>query len=244
VPGLQALDATSNKHRRDVPTLSPIITSAKDPTFAIYASVPFRPQWRASRTPGWYQGRRPWSSATSSSKKFRRDSASPCGNTGTQMGGLGSARRSRRSPICPASKMRIGGQSRGQVLQKVGVVPQQLAGGDHLPGAGKGHHRRRRVGRSFMTTRSLGFREGRESYYYYPGFWEGRSDGPRLLQIWRSGIRFPKNYQAILTNANRECQQLDGPRVYDIAESDGAEAPWSPAAPSFVPSPTKCWKPA
>ena len=39
-------------------------------------------------------------------------------------------------------KMRIGGLG-GMVLEKLGVVPQQIPTVGHLSGAGKRHHRRR-----------------------------------------------------------------------------------------------------
>ena len=59
-----------------------------------------------------------------------------CGNTGTQMGGWF---RKEIKTVADLSglKMRIGGIA-GQVLQKVGVVPQQLAGGDIYPSLEKG----------------------------------------------------------------------------------------------------------
>ena len=60
----------------------------------------------------------------------------PCGNTGTQMGGWF---RKEIKTVADLSglKFRIGGIA-GQVLQKVGVVPQQLAGGDIYPALEKG----------------------------------------------------------------------------------------------------------
>jgi TRAP-type mannitol/chloroaromatic compound transport system substrate-binding protein len=94
-------------------------------------------------------------------------------------------------------KMRIGGIA-GQVLQKVGVVPQQLAGGDIYPALEKGTiDAAEWVGP--YDDEKLGFQKVAK-YYYYPGFWEG---GPTVhaftnLDKWNS---LPKNYQAILTNA-------------------------------------------
>ena len=70
----------------------------------------------------------------------------PAGNTGTQMGGWF---RKEIKTVADLSglKFRIGGIA-GQVLQKVGVVPQQTRRRRHLSGARKRHHRRGRVGRS------------------------------------------------------------------------------------------------
>ncbi len=120
----------------------------------------------------------------------------PCGNTGTQMGGWF---RKEIKTVADLSglKMRIGGIA-GQVLQKVGVVPQQLAGGDIYPALEKGTiDAAEWVGP--YDDEKLGFAKVAK-YYYYPGFWEG---GPTVhafanLEKWNS---LPKNYQAILTNA-------------------------------------------
>jgi TRAP-type mannitol/chloroaromatic compound transport system substrate-binding protein len=93
--------------------------------------------------------------------------------------------------------MRIGGIA-GQVLQKVGVVPQQLAGGDIYPALEKGTiDAAEWVGP--YDDEKLGFAKVAK-YYYYPGFWEG---GPTVhaftnLEKWNS---LPKNYQAILASA-------------------------------------------
>ena len=120
----------------------------------------------------------------------------PCGNTGTQMGGWF---RKEIKTVADLSglKFRIGGIA-GQVLQKVGVVPQQLAGGDIYPALEKGTiDAAEWVGP--YDDEKLGFQKVAK-YYYYPGFWEG---GPMIhafcnLEKWNS---LPKNYQAILTNA-------------------------------------------
>src|SRR5207245_8929486 len=94
-------------------------------------------------------------------------------------------------------KMRIGGWA-GKTLAKLGVVPQQLAGGDIYPALEKGTiDAAEWVGP--YDDEKLGFAKVAK-YYYYPGFWEG---GPTVhsfvnLEKWNA---LPKNYQAILTNA-------------------------------------------
>ena len=93
----------------------------------------------------------------------------PCGNTGTQMGGWF---RKEIKTVADLSglKFRIGGIA-GQVLQKVGVVPQQLAGGDIYPALEKGTiDAAEWVGP--YDDEKLGFQKVAK-YYYYPGFWEG-----------------------------------------------------------------------
>ncbi|HTO61884.1 MAG TPA: twin-arginine translocation signal domain-containing protein, partial [Bradyrhizobium sp.] len=132
VPGLQALDATSNGTVEMSHTVSYYYVG-KDPTFAIYASVPFGLNARQQNS-WWYQG----GGQELGNEFFKKFGVIgfPCGNTGTQMGGWF---RKEIKTVADLSglKFRIGGIA-GQVLQKVGVVPQQLAGGDIYPALEKG----------------------------------------------------------------------------------------------------------
>ncbi len=67
-------------------------------------------------------------------------------------------------------KMRIGGIA-GQVLQKLGAVPQQIAGGDIYPALEKGTI----DGAEWVgpyDDEKLGFNKV-APFYYYPGWWEG-----------------------------------------------------------------------
>ena len=106
-------------------------------------------------------------------------------------------------------KFRIGGIA-GQVLQKVGVVPQQLAGGDIYPALEKGTiDAAEWVGP--YDDEKLGFQKVAK-YYYYPGFWEG---GPAAhafcnLEKWNS---LPKNYQAIVNAATVPMPTAGWPRA-------------------------------
>jgi TRAP-type mannitol/chloroaromatic compound transport system substrate-binding protein len=71
-------------------------------------------------------------------------------------------------------KFRIAGLA-GQMLQKVGVVPQQIAGGDVYPALEKGTiDAAEWVGP--YDDQKLGFNKV-APFYYYPGWWEG---GPQL----------------------------------------------------------------
>jgi TRAP-type mannitol/chloroaromatic compound transport system substrate-binding protein len=127
VPGLQALDATAKNTVEMCHTVSYYYVG-KDPTFAIYASVPFGLNARQQNS-WWYQG----GGMEIGNEFFKKSGVIgfPCGNTGTQMGGWF---RKEIKTVADLSglKFRIGGIA-GQVLQKVGVVPQQLAGGDIYP---------------------------------------------------------------------------------------------------------------
>src|SRR6476469_3529090 len=116
VPGLQALDATSNNTVEMCHTVSYYYVG-KDPTFAIYASVPFGLNARKQNS-WWYQG----GGQELGNEFFKKFGVIgfPCGNTGTQMGGWF---RKEIKTVADLSglKMRIGGIA-GQVLQKVGVA--------------------------------------------------------------------------------------------------------------------------
>ena len=132
VPGLQALDAVQQGTVECCHTCSYYYVG-KDPTFAIYASVPFGLNARMQNS-WWYQG----GGEALGNEFFKKFGVIgfPCGNTGTQMGGWF---RKEIKTVADLSglKFRIGGIA-GQVLQKVGVVPQQLAGGDIYPALEKG----------------------------------------------------------------------------------------------------------
>jgi TRAP-type mannitol/chloroaromatic compound transport system substrate-binding protein len=84
------------------------------------------------------------------------------------------------------------------VLQKLGVVPQQIAGGEIYPALEKGTiDAAEWVGP--YDDEKLGFQKVAR-FYYYPGFWEGGTAAHAFanLEKWNS---LPKNYQAILENA-------------------------------------------
>ena len=96
VPGLQALDATSNSTVEMCHTVSYYYVG-KDPTFAIYASVPFGLNARMQNS-WWYQG----GGMELGNEFFKKfgvigfPAATPAPRWAA-----GSARRSRPSPISP-----------------------------------------------------------------------------------------------------------------------------------------------
>src|SRR6188474_1125259 len=193
VPGLQALDATSNNTVEMCHTVSYYYVG-KDPTFAIYASVPFGLNARQQNS-WWYQG----GGNELANEFFKKSNVMgfPCGNTGTQMGGWF---RKEIKTVADLSglKMRIGGIA-GQVFQKVGVVPQQLAGGDIYPALEKGTiDAAEWVGP--YDDEKLGFSKVAK-YYYYPGWWEGQAMLHFFINIdkWNE---LPKNYQAMIRAAS------------------------------------------
>ncbi|OQW60706.1 MAG: ABC transporter substrate-binding protein [Proteobacteria bacterium SG_bin9] len=192
VPGLQALDATTNGTVEMSHTVSYYYVG-KDPTFAIFASVPFGLNARQQNS--WlYQGG--GNELANDFYKKYNVIGFPCGNTGTQMGGW--FRKEIKTPAdLQGLKFRIGGIA-GQVLQKLGVVPQQIAGGDIYPSLEKGTiDAAEWVGP--YDDEKLGFNKVAQ-YYYYPGFWEGGPTVHAFANLEKFNA-LPKQYQAVLTNA-------------------------------------------
>src|SRR4029077_6463217 len=97
----------------------------------------------------------------------------PMGNTGGQT--FGWFRKEIKSPAdFNGIKMRVAGFG-GKVLSKLGVVPQQIAGGEIYPALEKGTiDAAEWIGP--YDDEKLGFNKVAK-FYYYPGWWEG---GPAL----------------------------------------------------------------
>jgi TRAP-type mannitol/chloroaromatic compound transport system substrate-binding protein len=169
VPGLQAADAVSNGTVEACHTVSYYFVG-KDPTFALASAVPFGLNARMQNA---------WLAVGGANEMFDEFYAKHnikgivCGNTGSQMGGW-FRKEVKTLADMNGLKMRIGGFA-GRVMQKVGVVPQQIAGGDIYPALEKGTiDAAEWVGP--YDDEKLGFFKV-APYYYYPGFWEG---GPAL----------------------------------------------------------------
>ncbi|MBR2119030.1 MAG: TRAP transporter substrate-binding protein [Pseudomonadota bacterium] len=193
VPGLQALDAASNGTVEMAHTATYYYVG-KDPTFAIGTAVPFGLNSRMQTA---------WLQVGGGSELFNEFLkphnvvALLAGNTGCQMGGW--FRKELKDPAdLSGLKMRIGGFA-GNVLTKLGVVPQQVAGGDIYPSLEKGTiDAAEWVGP--YDDEKLGFQKVAK-YYYYPGWWEG---GPSLhnlvnLAKWEA---LPAGYKSILKTAS------------------------------------------
>src|SRR4051794_16261463 len=192
VPGLQAADAVTNGTVEMCHTASYYYVG-KDPTFAFGTAVPFGLNSRMQNAWNYFGGG--MDLMNDFYKKYNIYGI-PCGNTGCQMGGW--FRKEIREPgDFSGLKMRIGGFA-GRVLQKLGCVPQQLAGGDIYPALEKGTiDAAEWVGP--YDDEKLGFYKV-APHYYYPGWWEG---GPMLLAFvnldkWNA---LPKYYQSVLEQA-------------------------------------------
>jgi TRAP-type mannitol/chloroaromatic compound transport system substrate-binding protein len=111
-------------------------------------------------------------------------------------------------------KFRIAGLA-GQVMAKLGVVPQQIAGGDIYPALEKG---------TIDATEWVGPYDDEKlrfykvaKYYYYPGFWEGGAQLSLIVNI-KKWQELPKDYQAALEAASAEAN------VHMLAEYDAKNA--------------------
>jgi TRAP-type mannitol/chloroaromatic compound transport system substrate-binding protein len=192
VPGLQALDAVQNGTVECCHT-APYYYFGKDPTFAFACAIPFG--MNARQQNAWmYEG---------GGQKLMADFfkeynivAFPAGNTGAQMGGF-FRKEVKTVADMKGLKMRIGGFA-GTVMAKLGVVPQQIAGGDIYPSLEKGTiDAAEWVGPYDDEKLGLG---KVAKFYYTPGWWEG---GPELDLFVNQAAwgKLPKEYQAILEAA-------------------------------------------
>jgi len=119
------------------------------------------------------------------------------GNTGTQMGGW------YRKEIKSVSdfkgmKMRLGGGLIGEVMQKLGAVPQSIPGGEIYQALEKGTlDAAEWVGP--YDDQKLGFNKV-APFYYYPGWWEGGPEVDFFINQKAFAALSPEN-QAIVETA-------------------------------------------
>jgi TRAP-type mannitol/chloroaromatic compound transport system substrate-binding protein len=192
VPALQAADAVT------AGTVECCHTAAyywygKDPTWALFCAVPFG--LNARQQNAWfYDG-----DGMKLMNEFTRKAniiSFPAGNTGAQMGGWFRKEIKEVSDL-NGLKFRIGGFG-GRVLQKLGCVPQQIAGGEIYPALEKGTiDAAEWVGP--YDDEKLGFYKVAK-FYYYPGWWEGGT-AQHLMVNTATWEKLPKNYQAIVQAA-------------------------------------------
>ena len=179
VPGLQVADAVQ-AGTVECGHTAPYYYFGKDPTFAFGTAIPFGLNQRQFDA-WWYIG-----GGEALYNEFTKEFGIVsilCGNTGAQMGGW-FRKEIKTVDDLKGLKFRIGGFA-GQVLTKLGVVPQQIAGGDIYPALEKGTiDAAEWVGP--YDDEKLGFNKVAK-FYYYPGWWEG---GPALHYLLRhQGLR-------------------------------------------------------
>ena len=192
VPGLQVLDAVQNG-TVEMGHNASYYYFGKDPTFAFGTTVPFglnTRQMDAWLTMGGGE------QMLNDFYKAYNVYGIACGNTCAQMGGWFRKEINTVDDL-KGLKFRIGGFA-GQVMAKLGVIPQQIAGGDIYPALEKGTiDAAEWVGP--YDDQKLGFSKIAPNYYY-PGWWEGNATLHTFIGLdkWNT---LSKPYQAIVRAA-------------------------------------------
>ncbi len=193
VPGLQVADAVAAGTVEAGHTVCYYYVG-KDPAWALGSAVPFALNAR---------GMNAWHYHGGGIDLFNNEFLSkqglygvPCGNTGVQMGGWFRKEVNTVADL-QGLKYRIAGFA-GQVMTRLGVVPQQLAGGDIYPALEKGTIDAAEWVGPFDDEK-LGFVKV-APYYYYPGFWEGGPTVHALFNIQKFN-ELPKHYQSLVRTA-------------------------------------------
>jgi TRAP-type mannitol/chloroaromatic compound transport system substrate-binding protein len=193
VPALSAMDAVQTGTVEMCHTAS-YYYFGKDPTFAFGTTVPFGLNARMQNA--WMYHGGGIELLNDFYKKFNII-ALPCGNTGCQMGGW-FRREIKEVADLRGLKMRIGGFA-GTVMAKLGVVPQQIAGGETYSALEKGTiDAAEWVGP--YDDEKLGFQKI-APYYYYPGWWEGGAMLHNFFNMdkWNA---LPPAYRSIIKTAS------------------------------------------
>jgi TRAP-type mannitol/chloroaromatic compound transport system substrate-binding protein len=227
VPGLQVLDAVQNG-TVEMGQTAFYYYYGKDPTFALATVVPFglnTRQMNAWLTQGGGD------QLVNDFLKTYNVIGWTGGNTTAQMGGW-FRKEIKTVDDLKGLKMRIAGLA-GDVMTKLGVVPQQIAGGDIYPALEKGTvDAAEWVGP--YDDQKLGFVKV-APYYYYPGWWEGNAALHILVGLEKYNS-LPKAYQQILRMAVAETNNwvtakydADNPKALRVLIASGAKLqPFSP----------------
>lgn len=194
VGGLQAADAVTEGTVEMAHSVG-YYYWGKNPAWAVASAIPFSLN---------YRGMNAWNYTGGGNELFNEFldqyglCALPAGNTGVQMGGWFRKEINSLDDL-KGLKFRVGGFA-GHVLERLGVVAQQLSGDQVYPALEKGTLDAVEFTGPYDDEK-LGFLSV-APYYYAPGFWEG---GP-TVHLFFSKEKFealPKHYQAIVTSAAR-----------------------------------------
>ena len=195
VPGLQVMDAVQAGTVEMGHTAS-YYYFGKDATFAFDCAVPFGLTSRQHTA--WYE--------QGGGKELMRDFFKGYGivnflggNSGTQMGGW-FRKEIKTVADLKGTKMRVGGFA-GKVMERLGLVPQQLAGGDIYPALEKG---------TIDAAEWIGPYDDEKlglfkvaPYYYAPGWCEAGTNFSFYVGM-KEWDKLPKDYQAALEVATYE----------------------------------------
>ena len=195
VPGLQALDAVQQGTVEMCHSCSYYYVG-KDKAFAFGTAVPFG--MNARQMDAWIIGGGGQDLLDEFYSNYNVYSFLG-GNTGVQMGGWYRKEINRLEDI-PGLKIRIAGIG-GEILARMGAIPQQIAGTDIYPSLEKGTIDAAEWVAPYDDEK-LGFYKV-APYYYSPGFWE---PGPVVhFYVNKSEwAKLPAEYQAAFRAASRE----------------------------------------
>ncbi len=208
VPAFQVLDAVQQGNV-EMGHTALYYFFGKEPSWAIATAVPFG--LNARQYNAWWHHLGGESTFNEFANRNAGVTAYLCGNTGGQMGGWFRKEINSVEDL-KGLKFRVGGFA-GQVLSKLGVVPQQIPGGDIYPALEKGTiDAAEWIGP--YDDEKLGFNKVAK-FYYYPGWWEG---GPALHAIanTKALAALPPEYKEILAAA---CAEGD---AYMLSKYDAA----------------------
>jgi TRAP-type mannitol/chloroaromatic compound transport system substrate-binding protein len=192
VPGLQVADAVQNGTVEAGQTAA-YYYFGKHPAFVFETGLPFSVNQRQQYA--WLT----FGGGHELLQDFYKDynfKSFTFGGTGAQMGGWYRKEINAVDDL-KGLKFRVGGFA-GLILERLGVVPQQIAGGDIYPALEKGTiDACEWVGP--YDDEKLGFQKVAK-YYYYPGWWEGCSVGSLFINkdAWE---KLPKAYQSMVATA-------------------------------------------
>jgi TRAP-type mannitol/chloroaromatic compound transport system substrate-binding protein len=165
VPALDAINATTDGTVECSHSVG-YYNWGKDPAFACGADLPFTFSARSKTAFNYHGG------GIENYNEFLKEYnlvGYPGGNTGTQMGGWYRNEVNTLDDM-KGLKLRIAGLA-GRVMERLGVVPQQIGGGDVYPALERGTIDAAEFVGPYDDAK-LGLQKV-APYYYYPGFWEG-----------------------------------------------------------------------
>ena len=227
VPGLQVLDAVQNG-TVEMGQTACYYVFGKDPTFALATTVPFGLNTRQMNA--WMIQGGGEQMLNDFFKGFNVVGM-VAGNTTAQMGGW-FRKEIKTVEDLKGLKMRIAGLA-GEVMTRLGVVPQQIAGGDIYPALERGTVDAAEWVGPYDDAK-LGFVKV-APFYYYPGWWEGNAALHMLINADKFNA-LPKPYQQILRMAAAETNSwitakydADNPKALRSLIATGAKLlPFSP----------------
>ena len=169
MPAFGVVDALENG-AIDMAQTAPYYFTGKSSIFAFGCAVPFG--LTARQMDAWMEhgNGRKLMDAFYANYNIKSRSA---GNTGTQMGGW-YRKEIKTVADLKGLKMRMGGGLFGEAMQKLGVVPQNMPGGDVYQALEKGTLDATEFVGPYDDEK-LGFNKV-APFYYYPGWWEGGAE--------------------------------------------------------------------